>query len=253
MAGRVPVIAGNWKLFKTAAEGAAFVVDLSHRLGRVHGVEVVVAPPFIGLDAAVRATEGSLITIASQDVFWEEKGAFTGEVAPGMLKSLGVRWAIIGHSERRRLFGESDDDVARKTRAALSAGLLPIVCVGESEAEREEGLTQERLAAQLSLGLELVTAPEAHKVVVAYEPVWAIGTGKTATPEMAQEACAFVRTRLAEAWGEAEAASVRILYGGSMDPANALGLLTQLDIDGGLVGGASLEVESFAGIVEQSR
>jgi triosephosphate isomerase (TIM) len=253
MTGRVPVIAGNWKLFKTAAEGAAFVVELSHQIGRVQGVEVVVAPPFVGLDAAVRATEGSVITVASQDVFWEEKGAFTGEVAPGMLKSLGVRWAIIGHSERRQLFGETDEGVARKTRAALDAGLLPIVCVGESEAEREQGLTEERLAAQLSHGLEPVSASEAHRVVVAYEPVWAIGTGKTATPEMAQEACAFVRSRLALAWGQSEAASVRILYGGSMKPDNARELMTQPDIDGGLVGGASLEVGSFAGIVEQSR
>ena len=170
-----------------------------------------------------------------------------------MLKSLGVRWAIIGHSERRQFFGETDDGVARKTRAALDAGLLPIVCVGESEAERERGMTEERLAAQLSRGLALVTASEAHRVVVAYEPVWAIGTGKTATPEMAQEACAFLRTRLAAAWGEAEAASIRILYGGSMKPDNARELMAQPDIDGGLVGGASLEVGSFAGIVEQSR
>lgn len=253
MGGRVPVIAGNWKLSKTAAEGASFVVDLSRRLGRVQGVEVVVAPPFTSLDAVVRATEGSVITVAAQNVFWEEAGAFTGEVAPGMLKSLGVRWAIIGHSERRQFFGETDDGVARKTRAALDAGLLPIVCVGESEAEREQGSTEERLVDQLSRGLALVTASEAHRVVVAYEPVWAIGTGKTATPEMAEDACAFLRTRLAVAWGEAEAASIRILYGGSMKPGNARELMAQPDIDGGLVGGASLEVGSFAGIVEQSR
>jgi triosephosphate isomerase (TIM) len=253
MAGRVPVIAGNWKLFKTAAEGAAFVVDLSHRLGQVAGVEVVVAPPFTALDAAVRATEGSVITVAAQDVFWAEQGAYTGEVAPGMLRALGVRWAIIGHSERRQLFGETDEGVARKARAALDAGLVPIVCVGETEAEREMGLTEERLAAQLSAGLAMIAAEEAHRVVVAYEPVWAIGTGKTATPEMAQEACAFVRERLAAAWGSGEAEGVRILYGGSMKPENARQLMTQPDIDGGLVGGASLEVGSFAGIVEQSR
>jgi triosephosphate isomerase (TIM) len=253
MAVRTPLIAGNWKLFKTAAEAAAFVVDLSHRLGPVEGVDVVVAPPFIALDAAVRATEGSVITVAAQDVFWAERGAYTGEVAPGMLKELGVRWVIIGHSERRQLFGETDEGVARKTRAALDAGLIPIVCVGETEVEREQGQTEERLATQLSAGLQKVGPDEAQRVVVAYEPVWAIGTGKTATPEMAEEACAFVRSRLLEEWGSGAAGAVRILYGGSMKPENARELMTQPDIDGGLVGGASLEVGSFAGIVEQAR
>jgi triosephosphate isomerase len=252
MAQRTPVIAGNWKLFKTAAEGAAFVVELSRRLGHLDGVEVVVAPPFTGLDAAVRATEGSIVTVAAQDVFWEEKGAFTGEVAPGMLRGLGVRWAIVGHSERRQLFGESDEAVGRKVRAVLDAGLAPIMCLGETEAEREEGLTDERLVDQLTKGLALVSSEEAGRVVLAYEPVWAIGTGKTATPEIAQEACAFLRSCLATQWGRNRAGVVRILYGGSVRPDNARELMALADVDGGLVGGASLEVGSFAAIVEQS-
>ena len=247
---RIPVIAGNWKMHKTPAEGDAFVRGLARRLGTVEGVEVVVAPPFTGLQAAVTASLGTGITVAAQNVFWEEKGAFTGEVAPGMLVSLGVRWVIVGHSERRALFGETDQGVARKVRTALDHGLRPIMCVGETEEERDAGLTEERLVSQVRKGLAHVEAGEADRLVVAYEPIWAIGTGRTATPEVAQEACALVRREIARSLGAESAGKVRVLYGGSVKPDNIGELMRQADIDGALVGGASLEVESFAAIVE---
>jgi triosephosphate isomerase len=250
--GRIPLIAGNWKMYKTPAEGDAFVRALVDRLGTVEHAQVVVAPPFTGLAAAVGAAMGSGIGVSAQDVFWEAEGAFTGEVAPGMLASLGVRWVIIGHSERRQLFGETDQSVARKVRGALSAGLRPIVCVGETEEERESGLTEQRLVSQLAKGLSEVEAAEAANVVVAYEPIWAIGTGRTATPEMAQEACALVRDRVGAALGSEGAQQTRVLYGGSVKPDNIDDLMRRSDIDGALVGGASLDVESFARIVEFS-
>ena len=248
--GRVPVMAGNWKMYKTPSEGVAFIEALIARLGVLRGREVVVGPPFTGLADAVRACAGSELTVAAQDVFWQEEGAFTGEVAPRMLVDLGVRWAIIGHSERRQLFGETDESVGRKVRAAVDAGLRPIMCVGETEAEREEGRTVEVLARQVAAGCALLSADEAATLVVAYEPVWAIGTGRTATPETAQEACAFIRRRVGSLFGPAAVTGVRILYGGSVKPENVDELMAQPDIDGALVGGASLDVEAFARIVE---
>ena len=229
-----PLVAGNWKLFKGPAETHEFCIELRDRLASLDGVDVAVCPPFVSLGAAVLALAGTEIAVAGQNVHWEESGAFTGEVSPAMLREIGVYGAIVGHSERRQYFGETDDGVARRASAALEAGLFVIACVGELEEEREQGETEAVLRRQASV-------LEAHEnLVVAYEPVWAIGTGKTATPEMAQEAHAFVKSLL----------DVPVLYGGSVKPENAAELLAQPDVDGALVGGASLEVESFAGICE---
>jgi triosephosphate isomerase (TIM) len=230
----VPLVAGNWKLFKGPAETQAFCRDLRERLASLDGVDVAVCPPYVSLQAAVLELSGTEIAVAAQNVHWAETGAFTGEVAPGMLLEIGVYGAIVGHSERRQLFGETDDGVARRTAAALEAGLFVIACIGELEEERERGETEDVLRRQVSV-------LEGHEnLVVAYEPVWAIGTGKTATPEIAQEAHAFVKSIL----------DVPVLYGGSVKPENAEELLSQPDVDGALVGGASLEVESFASICE---
>ncbi len=229
-----PLVAGNWKLFKGPAETHEFCIELRDRLASLDGVDVAVCPPFVSLGAAVLALAGTEIAVAAQNVHWEESGAFTGEVSPAMLLEMGVYGAIVGHSERRQYFGETDDSVARRATAALEAGLFVIACVGELDDERERGETEAVLRRQASV-------LEAHEnLVVAYEPVWAIGTGKTATPEMAQDAHAFLKSLL----------DVPVLYGGSVKPENAAELLAQPDVDGALVGGASLEVESFAGICE---
>jgi triosephosphate isomerase len=226
------LIAGNWKMNKGPAETAAFCRALRERLAGLEGVDVSVCPPFVSLAAAVQALAGTEIAVAAQNVHWEEQGAFTGEVSAVMLRELGVYGAIVGHSERRQLFGETDEGVARRTAAALEAGIWVIACVGETEDERERGDTESVLSRQLSV------LQEHDQLVVAYEPVWAIGTGKTATPEQAQEAHAFIRGRL----------DVPILYGGSVKPENAAELLAQPDVNGALVGGASLDVELFAAI-----
>jgi triosephosphate isomerase len=226
------LIAGNWKMHKGPAETAAFCRALRERLAGLEGVDVSVCPPFVSLAAAVQALAGTEIAVAAQNVHWEEQGAFTGEVSAVMLRELGVYGAIVGHSERRQLFGETDEGVARRTAAALEAGIWVIACVGETEDERERGDTESVLSRQLSV------LQEHDQLVVAYEPVWAIGTGKTATPEQAQEAHAFIRGRL----------DVPILYGGSVKPENAAELLAQPDVNGALVGGASLDVESFTAI-----
>jgi triosephosphate isomerase len=246
---RVPLIAGNWKMFKTSAEGAAFVHELGIELGEVQGREVVVAPPFTGLYEAVKAAHGSSLSVGAQDVFWEWEGAYTGEVSAAMLADLGVKAAIIGHSERRRYFGETDESVAKKVWAALEQKLLPIMCVGENEAEREGGLTEEVLTRQVPAGLASVRPEDAGNIAVAYEPIWAIGTGHTATPTMAQEAVSYVRSQVASVLGKRGAEAVRILYGGSVSPHNIDELMAERDIDGVLVGGASLQVESFSRIV----
>jgi triosephosphate isomerase len=244
-----PLVAGNWKMYKTSAEGAAFIRQLVERLGRIDDRDVVVAPSFTGLYEAVRAATGTCISVASQDVFWEPEGAYTGEVAAGMLAELGVRAAIVGHSERRRYFGETDETVGRKVRAVLDRALLPVMCVGETGAEREAALTARVLSTQVPAGLASVRPEEVGSLAIAYEPVWAIGTGRTATPEIAQEAIAFVRSQVADALGAEAAQAVRILYGGSVKPGNIDELMAQPDIDGVLVGGASLSLDSFARIV----
>lgn len=247
--GRRPLIAGNWKMYKMSGEAAAFVGALSRTLGALSDREVLVAPPFTALARVVDAVRGTGIGVAAQDVFWEDEGAYTGEVSAPMLADLGVGAVIVGHSERRQYFGETDGGVQKKVRAALDAGLIPIMCVGETAEVREGGMTAEVLEAQVDSGLAQVRPDEMELVTIAYEPVWAIGTGKTATPEVAQEAMAFIRERVAEALGVEAAAALRILYGGSVRPDNIDQLMAQPDIDGALVGGASLSLESFARIV----
>jgi triosephosphate isomerase len=245
---RTPLIAANWKMNKTVAEAGAFFDDLLERVGEP-AAEIVVCPPYTALAAAVERTREAPVRIASQNVHFEAAGAFTGEVSIPMLAELGVEGAIVGHSERRQLFGETDEALARKVPALLEAGLLAILCVGETEAERDGGATEDVIRRQLEADLAEVDAAGLARLVIAYEPIWAIGTGRTATPEQAQEACAFVRS-LVGARDEAAGAAVRVLYGGSMKPANAAELLAQPDIDGGLIGGAALDAADFAAICE---
>jgi len=245
---RVPVIAGNWKMYKTAGEAAAFVRSFLPLVSGVRGVEIVLAPPYPSIAPVAQLVQGSGIGVASQNVHFADEGAFTGEVSIRMLKEAGATHCIVGHSERRQYYAEDDDAVNRKTRAALAAGLTPILCVGETLPEREGGKTFDVVGRQIAGGSKGIAAAMASRVIVAYEPVWAIGTGKTATPGQAQEVHAFLRGRLKEHWGDA-AASVRILYGGSVKPDNIASLMANEDIDGALVGGASLSPESFAKIV----
>jgi triosephosphate isomerase len=247
---RTPLIAGNWKMYKTAAEAAAFAREFLPLVSAVTGVEIVLAPPYLAIRAVADVVRGNGVGVASQNVHFASEGAFTGEVSAAMVKEAGATHAIIGHSERRQYFAETDDSVNRKVRAALDADLTPIMCLGETLAERESGKTFEVVERQLRGGLSGVPASAAAKVVVAYEPVWAIGTGRTASPAQAQEVHALLRKGLAGAWGAGAAASVRILYGGSVKPDNVDTLMAQGDIDGALVGGASLKAESFARIVK---
>jgi triosephosphate isomerase len=235
------LIAGNWKMFKDATETAAFCHELVDALGTVEDVDVAVCPSYTSLVQALAILGGTSISVCAQSVHWEAEGAFTGEISPGMLRDLGVAGALAGHSERRQYFGETDETTAKRAKAALEAGLWAIACVGETEAERDAGETEEVLERQVRAIAAEIDEPEG--LVLAYEPVWAIGTGKTATSEQAQEAHAFIRGLL----------DVPILYGGSVKPENAAELLGQPDVDGALVGGASLKVESFTGIVEAAQ
>jgi triosephosphate isomerase len=244
---RTPVIAGNWKMYKTARQAAETIRSLADLVKGVQGVEVVICPPFTALAAAVEAAKGSPVAIGAQDCYWEKEGAFTGQVAVPMIADLGCSHCIVGHSERRQFFGETDATVDKKIKAVLANGLNCIACVGETLAEREAGQTFAVLERQVRNGLSrhLTSA----RLVIAYEPVWAIGTGKTATPVQAQEAHAFIRQVVAEAASPEAAQAVRILYGGSVKPDNIATLMAQPDVDGGLVGGASLDAASFAKIV----
>jgi triosephosphate isomerase len=244
---RTPVIAGNWKMYKTARQAADTVRNLAGLVSGVQGVEVVICPPFTALAAAIEAAKGSRVAIGAQDCYWEKEGAFTGEVAVPMIAELGCSHCIVGHSERRQLFGETDATVDRKIDAVLGEGLGCIACVGETLAEREAGQTFAVLERQVRSGLSRHLA--SPRLVIAYEPVWAIGTGKTATPAQAQEAHAFIRGVVAQAASPAAAQAARILYGGSVKPDNIAALMAQPDVDGGLVGGASLDAVSFAKIV----
>ncbi len=246
---RRPLVAGNWKMHKTVAESVAFVAELRRLLSQVRDCDLAVAPPFTALYPVAQKLAGSNIAVAGQDVFWEEKGAFTGAVAPGMLKEAGCTHVLIAHSERRQYFGETSETSNKRLRAALKAGLVPILCIGETLAEREAGRTADIVKSQLEGALAGFSPGELASLVVAYEPVWAIGTGKVATPQQAQEVHAMVRDRL-RARDASWAAGVRILYGGSVKPDNAAELFAQPDIDGGLVGGASLDAASFVGIVK---
>jgi triosephosphate isomerase len=245
---RTPVIAGNWKLFKTIAEATAMVNELKPLVAGTAGVEIVVAPVFTALSRTAEALSGSNVRLAAQDCYWEEEGAYTGEVAPKLLADAGCSHVIIGHSERRQYFGETDETVNKKAKAAIAAGLTAIVCVGETLAEREADRTFGVIETQLKGGLTGFTAEMLAKTVIAYEPVWAIGTGKTASDAQAQEVHAFIRTLLVTMFGQPSADAMRILYGGSVKPDNVKGLMAQADIDGALVGGASLKADSFAAI-----
>ena len=245
---RRAILAANWKMHKTANEAVAFAEAFLPLVKDADSVDVVIAPPFTALDRLARALAGSNVRLAAQNVNACESGAFTGEIAPGMLAEIGCHFAIVGHSERRTLYGESDAEVARKAAALLAAGIVPIVCVGESLEARESGRTPEVVAGQLDGSLAGIPVARAALLVVAYEPIWAIGTGRTATPDMAQEVHAFARARLRERFGDAGDA-IRIQYGGSVKPDNVDALMAQPDIDGALVGGASLDPEAFSRIV----
>ena len=249
---RTPIVVGNWKLHKTIAEGLALVTELKNQLAAVREVDIGVAPVFPALQPIARRLEGTSIRVAGQDCHWEERGAWTGAVSPSLLADAGCSLVIIGHSERRQHFSETDERVGRKVAAALAAGLTPILCVGETDAERDAGDTFRRVDTQLEGGLAQVGPEEILRVVIAYEPVWAIGTGRTATPAQAQEVHAHIRSWLRSRHGD-PADGLRIQYGGSVKPGNAAELMRQPDIDGALVGGASLEASDFVAIVKAAR
>jgi len=242
-------MAGNWKMYKTAADTSSFLEKFIPLVAAATHADVVICPPFVNIGVAAWLTKSTAIGIGGQDVFWLKEGAYTGEVSAPMLAGAGCKWVIIGHSERRQYFHETEETVFKKTMAALDAGLTPIVCVGERLEERESGATEAVLTAQFTGGIAGLTPEQFAKIVIAYEPVWAIGTGKTATPEMAGAAHKFLRSQIEAAFGEPAAAACRILYGGSVKPDNVKGLMAQEDIDGALVGGASLDPTSFAAIV----
>ena len=247
---RKPIIAGNWKMYKTIAEALDFVQAFKPLIVASTHCEIVIAPAFTAIKSVSSRLEGSNLEVGAQDVAAEPgPGAFTGEVSASMLKEAGARWAIVGHSERRQFYGETDESVNAKIRATQGAGLSAIVCVGERLEDRDAGRAEQVVEAQLSLGMRNLTASEASRIIIAYEPVWAIGTGRTATPETAQQMHAFIRSRIGMMFGQQVADAIRVLYGGSVKADNIVSLMSQLDIDGALVGGASLEAESFASIV----
>jgi len=246
-------IAGNWKMNKTPEEGKELASEIASIVSKDAAVDVVVCPAFVALDRVSQAIEGSAVKLGAQNLYPKTNGAYTGETSPEMLRAVFAKYVILGHSERREYFGESDSFVNEKVRFALENLLNPILCIGETLEEREANETLEVVKTQLLGGLENVSVEDLSNIVIAYEPVWAIGTGKTATPEMAQEVHASIRSLLSDKYGSAAAGKVRILYGGSMKPANAAELLAQKDIDGGLIGGASLDAKSFCDLIEAAR
>jgi triosephosphate isomerase len=242
-------MAGNWKMYKTAPETSAFFEKFNPLVANTKDRDIVICPTFVNLAAAVEATKGTGVEIGGQNLYWAKEGAYTGEICGPMLISIGAKWVLVGHSERRQYFGETNETVLKRTQAALECGLTPIVCVGERLEERESGSTNSVLEEQFRDGIADLTPEQFVRIVIAYEPVWAIGTGKTATPEIAQEAHAHIRSLIRSKYGEEAASKVRVLYGGSVKPDNAKMLMAQPDIDGALVGGASLDPVSFASIV----
>ena len=246
------VIAGNWKMNKTPAEATA-LIEAIKPLVKDAACDVVVGVPFIDIPAALEATKGSNIGVAAQNCYWEKSGAFTGEIAADMLREMGVGYVILGHSERRTYFGDTDATVAKRVRGALDAGLTAILCVGEYLEQREQGITSEIVSMQTKIALEGVSKEELSRVIIAYEPVWAIGTGKTATAEQANEVCALIRNVIAGLYDQDAASAVTIQYGGSMNAGNAAQLLAMSDVDGGLIGGASLKAADFATIVAAAK
>jgi len=250
---RIPLIAGNWKMHKTVAETVKYVKELRGLVKDVEGVEIVVAPPFTAVHAAAEAVRNSNVGVAAQDLYWEREGAFTGEVSSVMIREAGAEYVIVGHSERRALFGESDASVNRKIAAACAAGLCPIACIGETLDQRERQETFDVLDRQIKHGLDGLSADHIAQLVVAYEPVWAIGTGRNATPAQAAEAHGHIRKRLRQWFGVEPAELCHVIYGGSVKPENIGDLMAQPDVDGALVGGASLDVRSFVEIVTRGR
>jgi triosephosphate isomerase len=250
---RTPFIAANWKMYKSVHEAVVFIKEFRSMVKDMTAVEIVVAPPFTALHAVAEAARNSPVGVAGQDVHWEREGAFTGEVSVGMLKEAGAEYVIIGHSERRRLFHETDETVNRKLAAALGARLCPIVCIGETLDEREANQTLAVLDRQIKAGLDGLTGEQVETIVLAYEPVWAIGTGRNATPEQAGEAHAHIRGRLRQWFGGTAADQCHVIYGGSVKPDNIHDLVLLPDVDGALVGGASLDVRAFFDIVARSR
>lgn len=246
---RTPLIAGNWKMYKDVPEAVHSAKRLKNQVSDVSGVDVMIAPPFTALFPVNEVLRGGAVAVGAQNLFWEAEGAFTGEISAAMLVSSGCRYVIIGHSERRAYFGEKDSDVNKKISAALKAGLFPIMCVGESEKQREDGQTFSVLDKQIKNGLESFLSRALQNLVIAYEPIWAIGTGKTASSSQAQEVHQFIRKRLTETFDKDLADGMRILYGGSVKPQNIAELMSMPDIDGALVGGASLDADTFSKIV----
>jgi len=244
------VIAGNWKMFKTPTETRAFFAAFNPLVAGVTDCDIVIAPPAIDIPAAVESCKGTHIAIASQNTYWEKEGAFTGETSAGMVAEAGCRYALVGHSERRHIFGDTSEMVFKKAKAALGVGLTPIVCIGEQLADRQAGRTENICKCQFEESVGALTAAEFSRILVAYEPVWAIGTGHTATPEIAAAVHRYVRQCAAHRFSADHAAALRILYGGSVKPDNIQGLMAEVEIDGVLVGGASLDAKSFASIVK---
>jgi len=256
---RIPIIAGNWKMNKTVEEGVALAQTLHQELKNNREIkklevtlEIIIAPTFTSLRKIAETLKDSFISVCAQDMFWEDDGAFTGEVSAPLLKNAGVKYVIIGHSERRQLFQEVDEAVNKKIKASLKHGLIPIFCIGETLVERDAGKVEEVITNQLFGGLADITQNDITKIVIAYEPVWAIGTGKTATPEQAEEVHVLIRKLLTNKFGKTHADTIRILYGGSVKPSNIKALLSKPNIDGALVGGASLKAEDFVGIVKNA-
>jgi triosephosphate isomerase (TIM) len=246
------IIAGNWKMYKTIAEAIELVNGLKRDLSEIEDIDIVVVPPYTALSEISDMIAGSNIELGGQDVYWENEGAFTGEISPAMLKDAGAKYVVIGHSERRMYFHETNETVNKKVKASLNAGLLPIMCVGEKLEEREKNLTFKVVKAHVEEGLKGLSKEEALNVIIAYEPVWAIGTGKTATPEQAEEVHSYIRKLLRDMYDGDTAEEIRIQYGGSVKPENIKALINQKNIDGALVGGASLKVEQFVPIVRES-
>ncbi|MDP8230852.1 MAG: triose-phosphate isomerase [Candidatus Gorgyraea atricola] len=249
---RRPIIAGNWKMNKTVQEAMDVAVGLKRKFYTFSEADVVICPPFTALSKIHDEIIDSSIMLGAQDMYWEAEGAFTGEISPNMLRDAGCRYVIIGHSERRHIFGETDEDVNKKLKIVLKHGMVPIMCVGEKLEERDNGMTFEVLEKQLSRGLKDFQKDEVMRIVIAYEPVWAIGTGRTATPQQAQEAHKFIRDFIERTYTKEAAVKVRIQYGGSVKPDNISNLMSQEDVDGALVGGASLDVNSFTEIVKNA-
>jgi len=249
MTNRRPLMAGNWKMYKTADEAAQTAQQLVERVARVTEVDIMIAPTYTALVPVFEVIQNSPVALGAQNLFWEDEGAYTGEISAAMLKSVGCQYGIIGHSERRQYFGETDETVNKKIQAAIQVGLKPVFCVGETEEERASEHTFSVLDKQVKKGLEGLVSDQLDTLIIAYEPVWAIGTGKTATDDQAQEVHQFIRSLVEKNFGTALSDSIRILYGGSVKPDNVAGLMSMPDIDGALVGGASLDAESFSKIV----